>query len=128
MAEEVKKIILAIRTSCTLVPVLCHTSFAIEFGALGDSLDDRIHLAVRIAARIGKHQLVGAGIILVLQFPHPFHQARRQGHGALLPVFWRKSPQRFRGDADNVVAEVHVSPFHKSRLLIAKARAEQEFD
>ncbi len=76
VAEFVKKIVLAVRASGTFVPVFCHTAPTIEFGPLGDSLDDRIHLAIRITARIGEHQLIGAGIILVLQFPQPFHQAR----------------------------------------------------
>lgn len=55
VAELVEKIVLAVRARGALVPVRGHTTPAVEFGALGDSLDDRIHLAIRIAARIGEH-------------------------------------------------------------------------
>ena len=128
MPEFVQKEVHAVRPLGTLVVVLGHALLAVEAGALGNALDDHIHLAVGFAATIGEDKLVRCCLARLFPLSQALDQTGWERDYALLPVFRSEAPVRFRLQSDILVAKVDILPLDVADLLIAETGTKDKLE
>lgn len=114
----------AVRSSAAM-PFICLAGPAIEPGRLGDTLERPQEVPIRLSPRRREEELrAGANHLAILS--ETFHQLVGGRDLALLPVFRREMPLRFRFDSD-ALPGAYISPTGVAHLGVTHSRHEEKF-